>query len=58
MSVVFLTFSISHHLGRPKGSVQVEGLYNISKHVDILRWENINPSPKHQAGESPFVGCP
>jgi hypothetical protein len=42
MSVVYLTFSIFHYLGRLKGCVQVE----------------INRSSKHQAGGSPFVTFP
>jgi hypothetical protein len=58
MSVVYLTFFISIHLGYPRACVQVQGLCNISKQVDILRWEIINPSPKHKAEGLPFVGCP
>jgi hypothetical protein len=54
MSVVYLTFSISHHLGPPKGSVKVQGLYNISKHVTFYGEKLLTPLPSTKPENRPL----
>jgi hypothetical protein len=54
MSVVYLTFSSSHHLGRPNARVQVEGLYSIPNMLIFYAEKLLTPIPSTKQEVRPW----